>query len=71
MNTLEKAEVATLIHPIAKFLKSGISIYNSGQQNKKKKKNTDNCKAFYIWRKHKNLHFETYLKEAVKSIAMK
>ena len=30
MNTMEKAEVTILIHQIARFLKSGIPIYNSG-----------------------------------------
>ena len=58
MDTLKKAELAVSIHHIARFLKPGIPIYNSevpdtdGKKNKKKN-NTDNCKAFCVWRKRK------------------
>ena len=57
MNILEKAELTTPIRHIARFLKSGIPIYNfevpeyGCQKNKKKEKNTGNWKVFGISRK--------------------
>ena len=59
MNTLEKAELTASIPYIAKFLR----LWNTDLQfrspeygrlkNKKEKKNTGNCKAFYVSSKHK------------------
>ena len=51
MDTLEKAEFTTSICRNARFLESGIPIYNSevpntaGRKNEKKKK-TGNCRPF-------------------------
>ena len=59
MDTMEKAALDASICHIARFLKSGIPIYNSkvpdraGRKNKRKKKNTGNCKSFCILRKGK------------------
>ena len=50
------------IHHIAKYLKSGIPIYNSKvpdmagkKKRKNKNKNTGNCKMFSVSRKRKNV----------------
>ena len=60
MDILGKAELTASIRHIARFLKSGIPIYNSevpGRQKseKEKEKNTGNCKALCISRKRNKL----------------
>ena len=62
MDTLENAKLTTIFN-ITKFLILGIPIFNSKDQDTegRKKKNTGNCKAFWVTRKCNN-SYQTEIK---------